>query len=145
MADQYQHILDQMPYEPPFLFVDKFTQIDENGCKGQFTFRKELDFYQGHFPNNPVTPGVILTEVAAQIGLVGLGIYLIDKNGEDKKLLMTSCDMQYTKAVYPGQTVHVESEKLYFRMNKLKAKVIVKNEQGQVVCRGEIAGMMVPR
>ena len=145
MADPYQHILDKLPYEPPFLFVDKFTHIDENGAKGQFTFKKDLDFYQGHFPNNPVTPGVILTEAAAQIGLVGLGLFLIDQKEENKKLMLTSTDMNYTKAVYPGETIFVESEKIYFRMNKLKAKVVVKNEKEEIVCRGEIAGMMVPR
>lgn len=145
MSDQYQHILDQLPYEPPFLFVDAYTHIDENGSKGHFTFREDLAFYRGHFPGMPVTPGVILTEAAAQIGLVGLGIFLIEKNGMDKKLMMTSADMTFLKTVYPGETIYVESEKIYFRMGKLKAKVLMKNEEEEVVCRGEIAGMMVPK
>ena len=65
-----------MPYSRPFLFVDEFSEITEHGAKGSYSFRKDEYFYQGHFPENPVTPGVIMTETMAQIGLVGLGMFL---------------------------------------------------------------------
>ena len=71
-------ILAKLPYSKSFLFVDEILHIDENGVKGTFRFDENLEFYKGHFVNNPVTPGVILTEVMAQIGLVCLGVFLLD-------------------------------------------------------------------
>ena len=66
-----------MPYQAPFLFVDELISLSEHGVEGFYTFKKDEYFYQGHFKNNPITPGVILTEVMAQIGVVCLGIYLL--------------------------------------------------------------------
>jgi len=68
-------IKSKLPYSSPFLFVDELITVDENSIVGNFTFNEDLDFYKGHFKDNPVTPGVILTETMAQIGLVALGIY----------------------------------------------------------------------
>ena len=66
-----------LPYTKPFLFVDEITQISETGVTGNYTFKENEYFYEGHFINNPITPGVILTETMAQIGVVCLGIYLL--------------------------------------------------------------------
>lgn len=66
-------IIAKLPYTKPFLFVDELLHIDENGSMGTYTFDENLDFYKGHFKEKPVTPGVILTETMAQIGLVCLG------------------------------------------------------------------------
>ena len=63
-------ILEYLPYEKPFLFVDRLESISEDGCVGYYTFKKEAYFYQGHFKDKPVTPGVLLTECMAQIGVV---------------------------------------------------------------------------
>ena len=70
-------ILSILPYSKPFLFVDKILEIDLNSIVGEYTFSADHDFYKGHFKDNPITPGVILTECMAQIGLACLGIYLI--------------------------------------------------------------------
>ena len=69
-------ILKYLPYQRPFLFVDELTEISENGIIGSYTFPVDSFFYKGHFKDHPVTPGVILTEVMAQIGVVCLGIFL---------------------------------------------------------------------
>ncbi|HAD95804.1 MAG TPA: hydroxymyristoyl-ACP dehydratase, partial [Cryomorphaceae bacterium] len=66
----FTHILDQLPYDQPFLFVDKLHTLTEEGAEGAYTFTQNADFYRGHFKDNPITPGVILTECMAQIGLV---------------------------------------------------------------------------
>jgi len=140
---KYSDIIALLPYTKPFLFVDAISAIDENGVTGSYTFDENLDFYKGHFKDNPVTPGVILTEVMAQIGLVTLGIYLINDNNSIKyAIALTSTDIEFIKAVYPKEKVVVTSEKMYFRFGKLKCKVSMQNEDGDVVCRGEIAGML---
>ena len=139
-----QEIISKLPYSKPFLFVDEIIQIDENGVEGSFTFDENLDFYKGHFENNPVTPGVILTETMAQIGLVCLGIFILDNNFNKKtSIALTSANMEFIKPVFPNEKVTVFSEKIYFRFGKLKCKVSMKNENGVVVCTGEIAGMIV--
>lgn len=138
-----QNILSKLPYSKPFLFVDEIIRIDENGVEGCYTFDENLDFYKGHFKNNPVTPGVILTEVMAQIGVVCLGIFILnDTINNDASIALTSTNIEFLKVVLPNEKVTVISEKIYFRFGKLKCKVTMKNEKQEVVCSGEIAGML---
>lgn len=139
-------IIAQLPYSKPFLFVDELLHVDENGATGTYTFKEDLDFYKGHFKNNPVTPGVILTETMAQIGMVCLGIFLLkDDLKKDTVVAFTSADMQFLKPVYPNEKVTVTSQKLFFRFGKLKCDVVMKNEAGQDVCRGLVAGMITTK
>ena len=139
-----EDIISKLPYSKPFLFVDEILNIDENGVEGIYTFDENLNFYKGHFKDNPITPGVILTETMAQIGLVCLGIYLMnDKLNKDTVISMTSSEIEYIKIVFPKETVKVFSEKIYFRFGKLKCKVIMQNEAGEEVCSGTIAGMIL--
>ena len=70
-------IIALLPYQKPFLFVDSINDLSEKGIVGHYTFKEDEIFYEGHFKDNPITPGVILTECMAQIGLVCLGIYLL--------------------------------------------------------------------
>jgi 3-hydroxyacyl-[acyl-carrier-protein] dehydratase len=136
-------IKTKLPYSSPFLFVDELITVDENSIVGNFTFNENLDFYKGHFKDNPVTPGVILTETMAQIGLVALGIYLLgDHFTKDTVVAFTSADMQFLKPVYPNDKVTVISEKIFFRFGKLKCSVVMKNEADQEVCKGILAGMI---
>ncbi len=179
-------VLEWLPYSEPFLFVDGFDHIDENGASGHYTFRHDQSFYQGHFPGNPVTPGVILIETMAQIGLVGLGMYLelLRRTGrsEPKKseslpstdnsvdgsggvdysesvrelpslsqapgLAFTESEVAFLHPVLPGQTVFVRSEKIYFRLGKLKCRVEMFLREGSKntvrVCKGRMSGMILP-
>jgi 3-hydroxyacyl-[acyl-carrier-protein] dehydratase len=139
-----KEIISKLPYSKPFLFVDELLRIDENGVEGTYTFDENLDFYKGHFKDNPVTPGVILTEVMAQIGLVCLGIYLLnDTFNKTTAIALTSNEINFLKPVFPNEKVMVFSEKIYFRFGKLKCKVMMKNEKDETVCSGTIAGMIV--
>ncbi|MBB5634716.1 3-hydroxyacyl-[acyl-carrier-protein] dehydratase [Pedobacter cryoconitis] len=142
-----QEILAKLPYSKPFLFVDELLQIDENGSTGTYTFDKDLDFYKGHFKDAPVTPGVILTETMAQIGLVCLGIYLSQNTNSELKahVMLTSTAMDFMKPVFPGEKVTVTAEKVYFRFKKLNCNVVMKNEAGEVVCKGNISGMVTTK
>jgi 3-hydroxyacyl-[acyl-carrier-protein] dehydratase len=141
-----QEIIAQLPYSKPFLFVDEIIHIDENGVEGTYTFDENLDFYKGHFKDFPVTPGVILTEVMAQIGVVCLGIYLLnDTFSKTTSIALTSTEIEFLKPVFSNEKVSAFSEKIYFRFGKLKCKVIMKNEKGEVVCTGIIAGMIISK
>nr|WP_121273285.1 3-hydroxyacyl-ACP dehydratase FabZ family protein [Pedobacter schmidteae] len=137
-------ILSHLPYTKPFLFVDDLEDINENGVKGTYTFDADLDFYKGHFKDHPVTPGVILTETMAQIGLVCLGIYLSGtaEGGMPGHVMLTSTAIDFMKPVFPGEKVTVTAEKVYFRFKKLNCNVQMTNAAGEVVCKGTIAGMV---
>ncbi|KIA86700.1 3-hydroxyacyl-ACP dehydratase FabZ family protein [Flavobacterium sp. AED] len=139
-----EEIISKLPYSKPFLFVDEIINVNENGVEGSYTFDETLDFYKGHFKDNPVTPGVILTEVMAQIGLVCLGIFLLnDTLNKTTSIALTSVEIEFLKPVFPNEKVIVISEKIYFRFGKLKCKVKMINEKGKDVCMGTIAGMIV--
>ncbi|MEO8253593.1 MAG: hydroxymyristoyl-ACP dehydratase [Flavobacterium sp.] len=139
-------IIAKLPYSKPFHFVDELLHADENSVSGTYTFNENLDFYKGHFKDNPVTPGVILTETMAQIGMVCLGINLLgDKFNQDTVIAFTSADMQFLKPVYPNEKVTVTSQKSFFRFGKLKCDVIMTNEAGQEVCKGILAGMITTK
>ena len=137
-----EEIIAKLPYSKPFLFVDELVVVNENGVEGSFTFDENLDFYKGHFKNNPITPGVILTETMAQIGLVCLGIYL-NEGKEIQNIGFTSSEVEFLKPVYPNEKVTVISEKIYYRFGKLKCKVKMLNEKREEVCSGTLAGMIV--
>lgn len=136
-------ILKNLPYSTPFLFVDEIQSVNENGVVGTFKFNEDLDFYKGHFKNNPITPGVILTECMAQIGLVCLGIFLLNEElYSEKSVALSSTEIEFLKPVFPNEKVTVISDKIYFRFNKLKCKVLMKNEKDETVCEGVISGFI---
>lgn len=137
------NILAKLPYTKPFLFVDELLHVDENGATGTYTFKSNSEFYKGHFKDNPVTPGVILTECMAQIGVVCLGLYLLDdKFNKSTAIALTSAETEFLIPVYPDEKVTVNSEKIYFRFGKMKCKTTMKNEAGETVCRGTISGII---
>lgn len=141
-----KEIIEYLPYTKPFLFVDEINEISENGVSGNYTFDENEFFYKGHFKENPITPGVILTETMAQIGVVCLGIYLVknDISSEKKpQIALTSNQIDFYLPVLPNEKVTVISEKEYFRFNKLKCNVKMMNSNNELVCRGTIAGMII--
>lgn len=137
-------ILNQLPYQSPFLFVDELERVNEMGAEGNYTFKRGLEFYKGHFKSNPITPGVILTECCAQIGLVCLGIFLLNEEQQPKnpKIGLSSSEMEFYKPVLPGEKVTVTSKKIYFRFHKLKCEVRMHDSKGVLVCKGILSGML---
>ena len=142
MSETFQHILTQLPYSEPFLFVDTLEKVTDEGVTGSYTFATNADFYKGHFKDHPVTPGVILTECMAQIGVVCLGIHLFRDQPKPPQIALTHHEVDFFLPVYPGERVTVLSEKEYFRFQKLKCNVQMRNGQGQLVCKGSISGMI---
>jgi len=106
-------------------------------------------FYSGHFKDFPITPGVILTECMAQIGLVCLGIFLQNnlisntENSPSFHFALASSEVEFFKPVYPKEKVLVTSELVYFRFQKLKCNVKMENSKGQLVCKGVLSGMIL--
>ena len=141
----FSHILQKLPYDKPFLFVDGLDHVDENGARGHYTYTDDHDFFKGHFKENPVVPGVILTETMAQIGLVCLGIFLLnDELNKNYLIAFTSMEMEFLKPIFPNEKVKVVSAKIYFRFGKLKCQVKLFNAAGELACEGTMAGIFKP-
>lgn len=140
----FNQILESLPYQRPFLFVEEILSVDENGIKGTYRFREDESFYAGHFVGNPITPGVILTETMAQIGLVCLGIFLLQQTGANKpeQVAFSSSEVNFYRQVKPGEKVTVESKKIFWRLGKLKCRTLMTNEKGEKVAEGTLAGMI---
>lgn len=141
----HHEILNLLPYKSSFRFVDNITAVDDDGITGDYTLRPDAFFYEDHFVGNPVTPGVIVTEIMAQVGVVSLGIYFLLKEGrgnDDVLPLLTSTEVSFFKMVLPGQKVTVISKKQYFRFNKLKCYIEMHDELNELVARGEFAGII---
>ena len=143
------HILNHLPYKSSFRFVDNISMLSEEEVRGDYTLKQDAFFYEDHFVNNPVTPGVIITEIMAQIGLVVMGIFLMLKETEhtfsdDDSMypLLTSTDVSFFKMVLPGQKVTVVSKKQYFRFGKLKCYVEMLDSEHELVASGTFSGII---
>ena len=151
ICPMHQEILDLLPYKSSFRFVDEITAIDENGVTGNYTLREHSFFYEDHFPNNPVTPGVIITEIMAQIGLVILGIFLIVNNKEKHHNastetifpLLTSTEISlFSKWCCRAKKLLWFLKNNIFVFDKLKCYIEMTNEAGELIARGTFAGMI---
>jgi 3-hydroxyacyl-[acyl-carrier-protein] dehydratase len=142
-------ILSHLPYKSSFRFIDDITLLTENEIIGEYTLRKDAFFYEDHFVGNPVTPGVIITEIMAQIGLVALGIFLVLKENDFNRVneeslfpLLTSTDVSFYKMVLPGQKITVISKKQYFRFGKLKCYIEMLDSSKEIVAKGMFSGII---
>lgn len=140
-----QKILDIIPQKPPFRFIDEIIELSEENIIAQYRFKEDEYFYKGHFPGNPITPGVILVEAMAQAGVVALGIYLMNLEKERENILtfFTDCEVEFLKVVPPNSLVTIKAEKIFYRRNKLKTKVQLELENGEVAASGILSGIGV--
>jgi 3-hydroxyacyl-[acyl-carrier-protein] dehydratase len=142
-------VLSVLPQQDPFRFVDEILEISDDHIVGTYRFNPEADFYRGHFPGNPVTPGVILIEALAQVGIVALGIFLLAQESESDTskvmTLFTDANVEFGGIVKPGERVTITARKVFFRRRKLRSEAEMKLDNGNVVCSGIVSGMGVFR
>ncbi|MDH3296709.1 MAG: beta-hydroxyacyl-ACP dehydratase [Gemmatimonadota bacterium] len=141
-------VLDLLPQQEPFRFVDEILSVDEDSISARYTFRPEADFYRGHFPGNPVTPGVILLESIAQVGVVALGIYLLALEGGRAEVarrvaLFADAEVEFSGVVRPGTEVIISAQKVFYRRGKLRSEAEMRLADGSIVCAATISGMGV--
>ena len=143
-----QEILARIPQQAPFRFIDEILEVGDDHIVAAYTFRPDLDFYRGHFPGNPITPGVILIESMAQAGVVALGIHLFAREvgveeASKVQTLFTDAQVEFSGIVEPGTRVVTTGRKVFFRRRKLRSEVEMRLPDGRVVCSGTLSGMGV--
>jgi 3-hydroxyacyl-[acyl-carrier-protein] dehydratase len=141
-------ILELLPQQRPFRFVDEILDVDEQRIAGRYMFRHDEWFYAGHFPGRPITPGVILLESMCQVGVVALGIYLfaLEHSLEEARgwtTLFVEAESEFLRSVLPGETVTIRGERVFWRRNKLRARIEMIAADGTLVAQTTASGLGV--
>ncbi len=133
-----------LPQQYPFRFIDKIIDTDHATyitCLKNVTINEY--FFSGHFPNNPVLPGAIIIETAAQ-SVILLYNQKYSKNSEYYNYLLKKCEMEFNKPVVPGDSIIFQAKtiKMVESAGIFEVKCFVKSE---IVAKGKIVFAVVER
>ena len=132
-------ILEYLPHRYPFLLVDRVTEIEKGKLiKGYKNISFNEGYFQGHFPNNPIMPGVLIIEAMAQLSGI-LGFVTVGRKPADGvvQYLAGSSKARFKRPVLPGDKLCLESELISGKRGiyKFECRALV---DGEVVCVAEI-------
>jgi beta-hydroxyacyl-ACP dehydratase FabZ len=138
-----KEILKSIPHRYPFLLVDRIVEIDgSDKVVGIKNVTINDNFFQGHFPNHPVMPGVLICEAMAQVG----AIFAHNARGgmaDDKVFVLTGLDnVKFKRPVEPGDQLRMELTCLKRRGSFWKMQGIA-SVDGKLVAQAEISAMEV--
>ena len=118
--------IELLPHRAPFLFVDELIAADDTGAFGRYTFTDAATampgkavntFFEGHFPDYPVVPGVILVEAMAQVAGAGIVAcrFMGDASNDASFLLAKIGDVRFRHQVRPGDTLYTVARSVKMR------------------------------
>jgi 3-hydroxyacyl-[acyl-carrier-protein] dehydratase len=138
-----QEIMAIIPHRYPFLLVDRILELEP----GQRAVGEKLvtigePFFQGHFPDYPIMPGVLIVEALAQTGCV-IALSL-PENAQKLGLFAGINNVRFKRPVRPGDTLRLEVQFDKIRMGIGRAKGVA-TVDGQLACEGELMFALVNR
>jgi beta-hydroxyacyl-ACP dehydratase FabZ len=133
-------IKETVPHRPPFLFVDEVSEISDQRIVAHRRIRSDEYFFAGHFPGEPIMPGVLIIEAMAQTGAV-----MIMKRFKDSLPLFMAIDgVKFRRMVKPGDTLTMEVKMLSDRGKIVKMSGTVKVGE-ELVCEAVFLAGIKPR
>lgn len=136
-------IMAVIPHRYPFLLVDRVTEhVPGDYIKGYKNITINEPFFNGHFPENPIMPGVLIVEALAQLGCIMVAHM---DEGKDKLTLFAGInDIRFRRPVLPGDKLELEAilTKLRSPIGKATVKALV---DGEIACEGEILFSLMPK
>lgn len=140
-----QQILSMLPHRYPFLLVDRVLELEPGvGIKAYKNVTFNENFFQGHFPGQPIMPGVLIMEALAQAG----GLFVVKTLGvsaTDKLFLFTGIESaKFRRPVVPGDQLMLEASVLRRKMNiwKMQGRATV---DGVLVAEGVFSAAVVDK
>lgn len=136
-------IRELLPHRYPMLMVDRVLELTDNTAAGIKNVTANEPFFQGHFPEYPVMPGVLIAEALAQMGAVLIMSQL--PNPEEKLILFASIDQcKFRRQVVPGDQLRLEVEFLVKKksVSKMAGKAYV---DGKLVAEGVMMCQIVDK
>ncbi len=138
MTYDIKEIMNILPHRPPFLLIDEIISCGDYKEGDKVVAKKNVtineDFFRGHFPNEPVMPGVLIVEALAQTGAF---IILKQEENRGKIAFFGAIDkVKFKQVVRPGDTLILEMELLKSKSNAGKGKGVA-YVNDKVACQGE--------
>lgn len=134
-----QYLYSRIPHRPPFLWLDEITDINEEGIRAKKTIPENLDLFQGHYPDYPIMPGVLLCEAVFQAGAVYISELMHKQHQKSEPeqvggipVLTRILNARFKREVGPGDTIEIAAS----LTERLGAAWFLK---GNVRVRGKIA------
>ena len=130
-----------IPQRAPFLMLDRVEEyIPGESCIAYKDVREDEYYFKGHFPGNPIMPGVLITESLAQAGAVAI---LSMEENKGKNALFAGIDkMKFKKMVVPGDTLKLEV-KIIKRKGPVGVGEAVATVDGKIAAKGELTFAIV--
>ena len=131
-----EEIKQIIPHRDPFLFVDEITDyIPGEYAKGLKHVSKDEYYFKGHFPGNPIMPGVIIVETLAQVGAVMM--LTMEKFNGRLALFAGIEKVRFKKVVKPGDILNLEVKLSNIKLNVGKG-IGIATVDGELVCSAEL-------
>ena len=136
-------IMAVLPHRYPFLLIDRIISYDENEVEGRKCVTINEPFFQGHFPHDPIMPGVLIIESLAQTGAVFIATRL-DDPGKYTPYFARINNVKFKNPVRPGDVLVNKCRLIEFKNSvmKIEGKAYVDDK---IVCQGEFTCVLVEK